>query len=114
METYWGQISSKYSKAFTELCKDNSTIEQWGEIDNPTVWGLFVNEPKWVLRHLFDFFDSRGIHIYCYTSNGIEWHYAILTKGRLLTPSKIKYESRESCELNCYEKAFELLELELN
>lgn len=110
MKRYWKQISTKYSKAFTELCKDHNTIEQWGEIDSPTIWGIFIDEPKWVLRHLFDFFDSRDIHAYCYTSNGKEWHYAILTKGKLMIASKLKYKSRERAELNCYEKAFELLE----
>lgn len=64
MKRYWKQISTKYSKAFAELCKDHYTIEQWGEIDSPAIWGIFIDEPKWVLRHLFDFFDSRDIHAY--------------------------------------------------
>ena len=110
MKRYWKNISTKYSKAFAELCKDHNTIEAWGEIDNPTIWGIFVDEEKWVLRHLFDFFDSRKINAYCYTSNGKEWHYAILTKGKLMTGSKIKYRTRERAELGAWEKAFELLE----
>lgn len=110
MKKYWKNISSKYPKAFKELMKDHSTIEEWGEIDSPQIWGIFIDEPKWVLRHLFDFFDKRKINGYCYTSNSKEWSYGILTSGRYMTPSKIKYKNREKAELALYEKAFELLE----
>jgi hypothetical protein len=113
MTTYWDGIKSKYPETFKQLCKDHATIEQWGEIDYPTTWGIFINESKWILRHLFDFFDSRNVNAYCYSSNGEEWYYAILTKGKNLTPSKNKYNNRESAELACYEKAFELLEMQI-
>jgi len=110
MKKYWKRISATYQKAFAELCKDHSTVDVWGEIDNPDIWGIFINEPKWVLRHLFDFFDSRNINTYCYTVNGKDWHYGILTKSRLMYSSNLKYRTREKAELACYEKAFELLE----
>ena len=110
MRRYWNSIRNKYKKAYDELCKDHFTIDAWGHIDTPDIWGEFVDEDQYVLRHLYDFFDSRGINAWCYTQNGQEWHYGILRDGRYLSTSEIKYESREKAELDAWEKAFEILD----
>lgn len=106
---YWNRIRKNYPKAFKKLTNAHKTIEAWGTVDSPLIWGGYVDEEQFQLRHLFDFFDSNKIHIWNYTSNGKEWHYAILTKGRYMTSSKKKYKSRELSEFDAWEKSFELI-----
>lgn len=115
MKEYWNQIKDECPKAFAELCKDHDTIIQWGEIDYPDTWGIHVNEPKWVLRHLFDFFDARDINGYCYLNIENQWNYRILSpKIYGYRTSSLQFESREASELAYYKHAFELLEKQLS
>ncbi len=114
MKSYWKKISENYPFLFWQLITDAETIKAWSvyrdaTTDEKTIWKDFSSVPKHALRYLFDFFDSRKIHAYCYTGNGKEWHYAILTKKRLLTASSEKYKNRHLAELAAFEKCFELL-----
>lgn len=110
MEEYWNRIKCKYPNAFNELCKDHNTIEEWGEIDSPHIWGILIDEPRWVLRHLLDFFDSRGIHICIHTSNGIFWTQTIRLNHVFQNIYYMKHKTRLTAELKAYEKAFGILE----
>lgn len=113
MKKYWNTIRKNFPKAFAELVNNHNTIELWGYIDIPEIWGEIINEEQYVLRHLFDFFDSCGINGYCYTSNSKKWAYAILTKEKFMTASEKFYNSREKAELACWKKCFEKLELQI-
>jgi hypothetical protein len=109
-KTYWNRIRKKYPKAFDKLINAHETIKAWGEIDSPAIWGGYVDEEQWALRHLFDFFDSKKLNAYVYPSNQKDWHYAIVKNGRQLILSKKRYASRLLAEFAVWEKAFEILE----
>lgn len=112
-ELNWKLIKRKYAKAFKQLQKDHETVEAWGEIDSPSIWGIFVDEEHWAMRHLYDFFDKRKLNMWVITGDGKKWSWFILKKDRLLLGAynKKKYSSRQEAEMAGWMKCFEQLEL---
>lgn len=106
MKKYWKNIRKKYPKAFDKLCKNHATIKAWGYIDHPDIWGEFINEPPYVLRHLYDFFDSKKIYGFCTNRTYEDWIFYCSGYG---ITDKI-FNSREQAELELYEKMFDVLE----
>jgi len=119
-ELDWKKIKETYPKSFAELVKDHETNELWGHIDNPKVWGGFVDEEHYVMRHLFDFFDKRKIMISInvdYTRIGYGsplFQYSVQNFGNFYpaTLSELYY-TRQDAEVEAFNKAFKLLEQNL-
>jgi len=111
----WKTIKKKCPKAFEVLVKDHETIEEWGEIDNPTIWGVHIEEPHWVIRHLYDFFDSKDLIVLpenIIIGGEFIWYFSIGTSNNLsfFVDYESKFIGRKETEIAAFTKAFELLE----
>lgn len=109
---YWKNIKKNYPKAFSELCLVHDTQEELGYIDHPEIWGTYIDEPPYVLRHLYEFFMQYEIYFYVDIENG-QWYYFIHDDKKMKIKSSL-FKKREIAELKCYEKSFFILEEKLN
>lgn len=121
MSIDWKKIKKNYPKAFNVLVKDHETIEEWGEIDNPKIWGVHVEEPHWVIRHLYDFFDSKGLfispdQIIIRGNDKIIWYFTIgqPTNLSFYVETEETFNNRTEAEIAAFTKAFLFLEIMLN
>lgn len=110
MNLDWNKIKKEYPKAFNVLVKDHATIEAWGEIDNPKIWGVHIEEPHWVIRHLYDFFDSKEIYVNVTVKNPTVTEFMIRGPKDL---GGFGYENRTIAEIYAFTNAFRLLEMQL-
>jgi hypothetical protein len=128
----WINIRKRYPKAIQLLVDfhsnpPNDEAEVYGEIDSPMIWGSFVEEPHYVMRHLYDFFDQEKIFIQIQISkmetapDGFYWCYNIkkigedgeIVNGMLNgRENSDLYGSvrRKKCEEHAWIEAFEVLE----
>ena len=110
----WNEISENYPNAFKCLKGAHATIEAWAEIDSPEVWEDFIEEPHWVMRHLFDFFDDQEIFITVGRRPGDEfWWWVVLWDEERVDCVFNTLTSRPHSETEAFTKAFEILEEKL-
>jgi hypothetical protein len=110
----WNKIRNDHPNAFKALIDDHLTLEKWGEIDNPDIWDTHVTEEHHVMRHLFDFFDSKNLIItveYCkLKDNKKAFKFDIYTGDITDYYDFNEYKDRPSCEIAAWLKAFDIFE----
>lgn len=103
----WNNIKEKYPKAYKQF-------EDWWFVKN-----AIVNIDSTYFRHLYDFFDGRGIYgsVYHRLSGGFKYDIQdddnfLLVDGD--TPDALPaFKIRTEAEEKAFEKAFEILEVKL-
>ena len=102
-----------YPLAFKLLIDEHLTYIKWSEIDSPTIWGDFVNEEHYILRHLYDFFDNNNIYMNIFILSKNKWKYYILIENNNIITIKYSthksYKTRELSELDVFINAFDIL-----
>ena len=110
----WNKIKIDYPNAFKALVDDHLTLEKWGEIDNPEIWDIHVTEEHYIMRHLFDFFDSKNVIItieYCKIDHNKKVFKFDIQSGDIIEFFDLNtYEDRISCEVDAWMRAFSILE----
>ena len=115
----WTEIQEKHPKAWAALVKDHKTIEEWGEIDHPKIWDNDGCDISFVeRRHLYDFFDAKGIHVEIVTDHTRHGYGIILFAWKIIEWEKANLKnnwselerSRLLAESSAFTKAFEILE----